>query len=108
MAQVSGVYRVIIIPLNNNQGDEANILTNSLLASLMNTPTDLLVAAMELSYLNYHTWNGSSFDFHSGTRIALLLTLAGDAAVVANLTAFQTSLGQGTIASWSYPITYGV
>jgi len=108
MAAVSGVHRTIAIPYSGEGQDGSfdELALVALIPALVVTPANTLTPAFSLDFEEFWQYSGGSFHFARIVRVEFLLTVAGDAVVAGNLSAFQTSLGK-TIATWSETISYG-
>ena len=107
MAAVSGVERTIAIPYGGENQDgsfDENALV-ALIPALVVSPSNTLTTAFSVDYEFFYQFSAGTFHFSRVVILKFLLTTAGDAVVVGNLSAFQTSLGK-TIATWSNPISY--
>lgn len=107
MASQSGVYRVLVIPFGTSDSgtvDEAGLLNK--VATLINSTTNVLVAAIGIGYEMFQVFSGGAFHFGRGIKVEIWATTAGDAAIAGNLPTFQTSVGTA-VYTWSIPITWG-
>jgi hypothetical protein len=105
MAAVTGTKRTVVVPLpDSGIVDEQGIL--NAIVSLVATTANLLIPDLSWEYISFYSYSAGAFHFNRGLQFDLFCTVAGDANIAANLTAFQTAMGTG-IASWSNSISFG-
>lgn len=108
MAAVTGVHRTIAIQYSgegmDGSFDESHLV--SLIPALVVNPSNTLIPAFSVDFEEFYQYSGGTFHFARMARVEFFLTTAGDAVVMGNLSAFQTSMGL-PIATWAETISYG-
>ncbi|SRR6266567_3946768 len=107
MAVVSGVHRTIIIPFGSAESsgfDETGMLTA--LASLVASTSNVIVPSAGVGYRTFESFSSGTWHFGRGIAIELWTTVAGDAVVQGNMSAFQATVGS-TVYTWAENISFG-